>query len=106
MRKLLATTPEFASMLFALGITAAFSTPLRAAESPVEDWPRFLGPGGNNLPTETNLLDKWPAAGPPLVWEKQVGSGYGAPSVLGKYLVLHHRVKEEEVVEAFDAAKG
>jgi outer membrane protein assembly factor BamB len=106
MRNLLAATHKFLSLLVALGIAAAFCARLGAAESLVEDWPRFLGPGGNNISTETNLLNKWPDAGPTLLWEKQVGSGYGAPSVLGRFLVLHHRVKEEEVVEAFDAAKG
>jgi hypothetical protein len=48
------------------------------------DWPQFLGPRANGISDETGLLDKWPANGPPLVWEKGVGTGYGAPSVLGK----------------------
>jgi outer membrane protein assembly factor BamB len=52
------------------------------------------------------LLEKWPAGGLPLVWQKDVGSGYSAPSVLGSYLVLHHRLKEEEIVDCFDATTG
>jgi len=71
-----------------------------------EDWPRFLGPRGNNTSSESNLLAKWPTNGPPIVWEKSVGSGYGAPSIRGEVLVLHHRLGDEEIVEAMDVASG
>ncbi len=69
----------------------SLSAPL-AANMAGEDWPRFLGPRGNNVSSETDLLDRWPTNGPPLLWEKTVGTGYGAPSVRGDRLVLHHRL--------------
>lgn len=78
---------------------------LRAAEV-LEDWPQFLGPRGNNTSRETGLLDTFPKAGPPVVWQRDVGAGYSAPSVRGDLLVLHHRVKDEEVVEAMSPATG
>lgn len=71
-----------------------------------EDWPRFLGPRADNTSTETGLLDAWPTNGPRIVWEKSIGTGYGAPSVRDGRLVLHHRVGDEEIVEAFDAVSG
>jgi len=71
-----------------------------------EDWPRFLGPRGDNTSAETNLLDRWPAKGPPLGWEKTIGTGYSAPSVWGDLVVLHHRVGSEEIVEAFEPGTG
>jgi len=83
--------------------TVAFD--IAAAEA-VHDWPRFLGPSGNNISAETDLLDRWPTNGPPLLWEKRIGSGYSAPSVRGDLLVLHHRVGDEEIVEAMGAATG
>lgn len=70
------------------------------------DWPQFLGPTQNAISSETGLLDKWPANGPPLVWQKSIGTGYSAPSVRGDLLVFHHRVEREEVVEALEAASG
>lgn len=70
------------------------------------DWPRFLGPNGDNTSGETNLLERWSTTGPPVAWEKSVGTGYGAPSVIGGLLVLHHRLGDEEIVEAMDAATG
>ncbi len=71
-----------------------------------EDWPQLLGPRADGTSTETGLLDKWPESGPKVVWEKPVGTGYGAPSVRGNLVVLHHRVGEQEVVESFEAASG
>jgi outer membrane protein assembly factor BamB len=70
------------------------------------DWPQLLGPTANGVSTETGLLDRWPTNGPPLIWAKQIGAGYGAPSVLGNVLVLHHRLGAEEVVAAFAADSG
>lgn len=71
-----------------------------------EDWPRFLGPHGNGVSDETGLLDKWPSNGPPVVWEKSIGTGYGAPAVLGNRLVFHHRLGDNEIVECLAADTG
>jgi outer membrane protein assembly factor BamB len=71
-----------------------------------QDWPRFLGPHGNGISDETGLLDQWPAKGPTVVWAKDIGTGYGAPSVIDQKLVLHHRIGDEEVVECFAADTG
>jgi outer membrane protein assembly factor BamB len=70
------------------------------------DWPRFLGPEGNNTSAETGLVESWPTNGLPVIWEKEIGAGYSAPSVLGERLVLHHRVQNEEIVECFNAGTG
>lgn len=70
------------------------------------DWPQFLGLHLNGTSDETGLLDKWPTNGLPLVWEKKIGTGYGAPSIRGDLLVFHHRVDDEEIVEAVEAATG
>jgi outer membrane protein assembly factor BamB len=71
-----------------------------------EDWPRFLGPRGNGTSSETGLLDSFPPQGPPVIWEKNIGTGYSAPSIRAGKLVLHHRVRDEEVVQAFQLPKG
>jgi len=78
----------------------------RAAGQPNEDWPQFLGPHRNGTSDETGLLDRWPTSGVPIVWEKKIGTGYSAPSVLGERLVLHHRLADEELVECFEAGTG
>ena len=75
-----------------------------ALTAAAEDWPQFLGPRQNGVSAETGLTERWTTNGPPLVWEKTVGTGYSAPSVRGNLLVFHHRIKNEEVVEALQAA--
>jgi outer membrane protein assembly factor BamB len=71
-----------------------------------QDWPQFLGPHANGISDETGLLDKWPTNGPPLIWEKKIGTGYGAPSIRGDLLVFHHRVGDEEIIESLEAGTG
>jgi outer membrane protein assembly factor BamB len=90
---------------FALAAFAVASV-LTERSCQAADWPQFLGPTANGISTETGLLDKWPTNGPPLIWEKVVGTGYSAPSVRGNLLVLHHRFRDDEIVEAFDADTG
>ena len=95
-----------------LGAEGPVSKP--AAEGPTasstaaagEDWPQFLGPRANGISGETGLREAWPAGGPPVLWEKAIGTGYSAPSVRGERLVYHHRQGDEEVVQSVEAATG
>src|SRR6185369_10450532 len=87
--------------ILALARIAAF-----AADSSGEDCPQLLGPHANGISSETGLFDKWPKSGPPVLWDKAVGTGYSAPSVRGNLLVLQHRIANEEIVEAFEADSG
>jgi outer membrane protein assembly factor BamB len=70
------------------------------------DWPGFLGPHRDGVSPETGLLASWPAKGPPLVWQRDVGEGYSGPAVAGDSLVLFHRVGGDEVVDCLEAATG
>jgi len=70
------------------------------------DWPEFLGPNRDGTSPETGLLDRFPAGGLPIVWQKDVGAGYSAPSIRDGMLVLHHRLGDQEIIGAFDAATG
>jgi len=71
-----------------------------------EDWPHFLGLSHDGVSRETGLLEKWPDAGPPVLWSAEVGTGYSSPSIRGDLLVLHHRIDDEEIVEAMSASTG
>jgi outer membrane protein assembly factor BamB len=86
---------------FALVLALTPTLTLRAA-----DWPQFHGPGRDNHSPETGLAKQWPAAGPPVVWTKDVGQGWAGPVIAGGKLVLFHRVGNEEKVEALDPATG
>jgi len=79
---------------------------LGAGAAGAQDWPQFLGPRGDNTSPETGLLEKWPGKGPPLSWERKIGTGYAAPSVRGERLVFFHRIGDLEIVECANAASG
>lgn len=43
------------------------------------DWPGFLGPDRDGVSSEKGL--QWPAGGPRVVWERALGTSFGAPSI-------------------------
>lgn len=92
--------------LFLAAAVASLATYSRADDRLGDDWPIFLGPQGTGVSRENNLLDKWPDDGPSIVWKKRIGTGYSAPSVLGDRLVVHHRLKDKDVIECLDASTG
>ena len=75
------------------------------AQAPVaDDWPQYLGPTRNGVyhgPPLTRRFS-WGAKGPRVVWRKQVGAGFAGPAVVGRRVILFHRVGNEEVVESLD----
>ncbi|MHB1307864.1 MAG: PQQ-binding-like beta-propeller repeat protein [Limisphaerales bacterium] len=90
-----------ATFVLALGL---LTTPLGLAV----DWPQWRGPQRNGVSAETGLLQQWPEGGPPLRWHvSNLGSGYGAPSVVGDRLyVLDNEGLENESVRALSAVDG
>src|SRR5260370_31988563 len=102
----MSATDRSTRVILALGVLLTVHSRLFADPAARNDWPRFLGPAGNNISAETGLVEKWSTNGLPLVWQKEIGSGYSAPSVAGGKLVLHHWVNDDEVVQCFDAATG
>lgn len=79
---------------------------LANAAPSTNDWPEFLGPGGNGAVDATDLITKWSSDGPTKLWSKDIGAGYSAPSILGDRLVVFHRVKNEERIDCLNPATG
>lgn len=79
---------------------------LSAAFPLAEDWGRFLGPDGSQKSREVGLVDKIPSTGLPVLFDREIGTGYSAPSTGRGKLVLFHRRGGEEIVEAVDAVSG
>jgi outer membrane protein assembly factor BamB len=52
------------------------------------DWPKFLGPLGTSVSTEKGIISPWPKDGPKILWHKEVGPGYGMPTI-GKGKLYH-----------------
>ncbi len=92
--------------VFALAVGFASLWICVNANAADENWPQLLGPHANGTSLETGLLQSWPTNGPAVLWEKKIGTGYGAPSVMGNRLVFHHRVGDAEIVECLAADTG
>jgi len=69
-------------------------------------WPQVLGPSRNGVAENEKLADSWPEDGPAELWKRSVGSGFAGPAVAGGRVVVFHRLGDEEVVEAAQAASG
>jgi outer membrane protein assembly factor BamB len=71
------------------------------------EWPQILGPRRDGqAAADEKLAATWPAAGPPVVWSREVGAGYAGIAVAAGRAYLFHRVGDRELVEALDAATG
>jgi outer membrane protein assembly factor BamB len=63
-----------AQFVIILTLLAAAASPLSAA-----DWPRWRGPNGTGISSETGLLTRWPDKGPPVAWHAEgLGDGYAS----------------------------
>jgi outer membrane protein assembly factor BamB len=70
------------------------------------DWPQFLGPNRNGISTETKLLDKFPAGGPPEVWRVKGGGGMSGLVISnGKLATMVERKGQQQVI-LLDAKTG
>lgn len=70
------------------------------------NWPQILGPNRDGRAANERLATAWPAQGPRVVWERAVGNGFAGVAVAEGKAVLFHRLGDEELLEAHDAATG
>lgn len=99
-------TQPLRKLLLTLCCLIAGISSVARAQGAGSDWPWFLGPEHTGASAEKNLNLSWPEKGPPVLWGKQVGTGYSAPSIRGRRLVLHHRIDDEEITQCLDAETG
>jgi outer membrane protein assembly factor BamB len=45
------------------------------------DWPQWLGPNRDSTWRESDLVEKFPTNGPPVLWRTPIGGGYSGPVV-------------------------
>jgi outer membrane protein assembly factor BamB len=70
------------------------------------DWPSFLGPHRNGKSLETGILTDWGDGGPPIVWQRELGTSYGIGSVArGRYFQFDRRDDAAQLV-CLDARTG
>jgi len=89
---------------------------LLADDPPSGAWRQWGGPNRNFIVEATGLAEKWPGAGPPVLWSRPLGTGHSAILVdegrlFTMYRVGNGRAKQgpweaEELVVALDAKTG
>ena len=83
----------------ALALATFFLTGAAMAAVPV--WPRFHGPQGDNISTETGLLKKWPPEGPKLLWTvEKLGFGYSSVTIAHDTIYTAGNVDERTAVHS------
>lgn len=72
-----------------------------------QDWPRYLGPDGNSVSPQKNILRTWPPGGPEVQWSVDVGIGFGGPVVGdGKVYLLDRDDQTGDFLRCFDLTDG
>lgn len=70
------------------------------------DWNDFLGPERNGKSQEKIDIRPWGEAGPPVVWEKKIGTSYGAPTVANGRLFIFARHGDMARLTCLDSTTG
>jgi len=66
-------------------------------------WPRFHGPKGDNISTDTGLLKEWPDGGPELVWSiKGIGHGFSSVTIADGMIYTDGNIGENTVITGLD----
>ncbi|MFT4640191.1 MAG: outer membrane protein assembly factor BamB [Verrucomicrobiales bacterium] len=70
---------------------------LIATSAQAEDWPRFLGPNGDNASPE-KILTAFPESGPKIEWSLDVNAGYGGSAIVGDEVFFMDRIDDQRDV--------
>ena len=70
------------------------------------DWPQILGPHRDAVAVNESLHREWPTAGPSVLWQVDVGSGFAGVAVSGEDAVAFVREGGDEIVRCYDVASG
>ncbi len=106
------------SFLLALLSSLALCASLQSSESKVTlpkdistrksgvDYPTFLGSTGDNRSTEKGIRTDWGRDKLPLVWKKNLGTGYGGPSISRGRLFSFDRVGDHARLQCLNSETG
>jgi outer membrane protein assembly factor BamB len=61
-----------------------------------DDWPQWMGPNRDNVWRETQIVERFPATGPPILWRTSIAGGYAGPAVADGKVFLTDFVRTEQ----------
>lgn len=72
-----------------------------------DEWPHWMGPNRNNTWEETNIIDRFPEGGPPVVWRTKIAGGYSGPAVAGgRVFITDYVTKDDVKIANFERTKS
>ncbi|MBN1589959.1 MAG: PQQ-binding-like beta-propeller repeat protein, partial [Pirellulales bacterium] len=77
-----------------------------AKELEKTDWPHLRGPRYNGVSAEADLADAWPPEGPPVLWIREIGSGYSGLIAVGSRVYTQSQTLYRQFVLCMDAETG
>jgi outer membrane protein assembly factor BamB len=80
-------------------------------EAPIgnETWPRFRGTDFDNISkTKVNLIDEFPATGPPILWQHELGEGHAGAAIYEGlvYILDYDEEKRSDMLRCYTLDKG
>ena len=70
------------------------------------NWPHLRGPNYNSHSDETELLESWPADGPPVLWVQDLGQGYSGFCCVENRIYTQMQTVTGQYVVCLDADTG
>ncbi len=70
---------------------------LVTSNGPADDWPQWMGPGRDNVWREADIITKFPAHGPKILWRTKVARGFSGPAVANGKVFLTDYVTNDDV---------
>jgi outer membrane protein assembly factor BamB len=74
--------------------------------APAADWPKWRGPDGNGISSETNWSPAAVQTTAKVLWKASVGAGYSAPTVRGQSVYVMGNKNNRDIVWCLSAATG
>lgn len=81
----------------------SFSVPFTLCAA---DWNDFLGPQRNGKSQEQINLSPWEKSGPPILWIKEIGTSYGAPTIAQEKVYIFARYGDMARLTCIDSDTG
>ena len=70
------------------------------------DWPQWMGPGRDDVWSETGVVEKFPAAGPKILWRVKISGGFAGPAVANGLVYVTDYVTRADVNKLANPARG
>jgi len=90
--------------LIGLFLASSFVVPVTTTQG--GDWPGILGPNRSGVANDEQLADNWPKKGPPVLWQKKVGSGFAGAAIVAGRAIVFHRIGDHDIADALDLNNG